>query len=964
MVLLSLMPCVCVSGRASNRARSFYYNLSMEYRNPTTDTEESDEIEDYTQTVIMSGHVELPYQSDLLEIEQVDLVFKQLLLSLSGGTMVLLFFSYTLRDSVERPVLLSWMGATLVLYIVRMLYVRTYQRLNSEQRAKQVRFWKLNFLIGTLLSGMAWGIGCVMLMPEDPVYEAFIVVVLAGLSAATGLTYAALRYGGILFIVPAMLPLIFYFAWNFNEVHFTMGILVFLYMLLVSASSYQMYLTTRATLELSSQKKDLIEQLKQSNKQTMKLNLSLQKQMVDRRQAEERFRRLSDASIEGVMIHDKGRIIDVNRRFIEMFGYSMEELRNINVIDLVAPESQDRIRSRIDIPQENVLKLFARHKDGSLFPIEVHGKDLPLGEATLRVVVIHDLSQRLATEKALSDEKERALVTLESIGDGVVTTDSDGNINYINPVAEDLTGWSMVEAMGHKLADIMHLSDQSTGEAIPDPVVECLTSLEKIYITGETILQGTQGTQRYSIEITVSPIRGSSGSILGTVLVFHDVTVLQTMAQQMSHQATHDALTGLINRIEFEHRLVDLITDAHKNDHEHAMCYLDLDEFKVVNDTSGHAAGDRLLQELSAQLEDCIRESDALARLGGDEFGVLLVNCPPGRAMEIAESMRERVKDYRMAWEEHVHDVGVSIGLVPITADSGELSEILREADSACYVAKDRGRNRVHAYEKDDVELARHHGTMQWMQKIQRALEQDNFLLYYQPIRDISIQTSSTWHAELLIRMVSNEGEIITPDHFLPAAERYHLMVDIDRWVISKALNMLARLKASIKPDTFLCAINLSGQSLSDDHILGFLISEIENSGLDPENLCFEITETSAIANIQYAQRFMSILRGMGCSFALDDFGSGLSSFAYLKRLPIDFLKIDGSFVRNILHDKTDYAMVKSIQQIGEVMGISTIAEFVESESVVQQLKILGVDYAQGYYLGEPASLSDLLKPD
>jgi diguanylate cyclase (GGDEF)-like protein/PAS domain S-box-containing protein len=934
----------------------------MEYRNPTTDAEQSDATEDYTQTIIISDSVELPSQPDLLEIEQVELVYKQLFLSLTGGSMVLLFFAYMLRDSVERPVLLAWLGTSLALYLVRMFYVYVYHKQSPDQRAGNIRFWKLNFTWGTMFSGLAWGIGSVLLMPEDPVYEAFIVLVIAGLCAATGLTYAALRYAGIAFIVPAMLPLVFYFAWHFNEVHFTLGILVFLYMVLVSASSYQMYLTTRDTLELSSQKKDLIEQLKRSNKQTMKLNLSLQKQIVDRRQAEERFRRLSDASIEGVMIHNKGRIIDVNRRFVEMFGYSLDELRNMDVLNLVASESQDRIKQRLEFPQDNVLKIFARHKNGSVFPIEVHGKDLPLGEATFRVVVFHDLSQRLATEKALSNEKERALVTLESIGDGVVTTDAEGYINYINPVAEDLAGWSVAEATGKKLTDIMRLTDQTSGKTIPDPVAECLASVEKVYITGETVLQGTHVSQQYSIEITVSPIRSVSGSIIGTVLVFHDVTVLQTMAQQMSHQATHDALTGLINRIEFEHRLVDLITDAHKKNHEHAMCYLDLDEFKVVNDTSGHAAGDRLLQELSSLLESCIRESDALARLGGDEFGVLLANCPLPRAMEIAESMREAVKEYRMPWEEHVHDVGVSIGLVPITAESGELSDILREADSACYVAKDRGRNRVHTYEKDDVELARHHGTMRWMQKIQRALEEDAFQLYYQPIRNTSLQNNSAWHAELLIRMVSGDGEIITPDHFLPAAERYHLMVDIDRWVISNALPMLARIKNSIKPETFLCALNLSGQSLSDDHVLGFLVNEIETSGLEPENLCFEITETSAIANIQYAQRFMSILRGMGCSFALDDFGSGLSSFAYLKRLPIDFLKIDGSFVHNILHDETDYAMVKSIQQIGEVMGIRTIAEFVESESIVQQLQLLGVDFAQGYYVGEPAPLTDLFK--
>ncbi|HID49227.1 MAG TPA: PAS domain S-box protein [Chromatiales bacterium] len=605
----------------------------MQYPKPVTDTEPPDRKEDFTQTLIIPGEEapQLPVQADALEVEQVELVYKQLFVSLAGGTMVLLFFSYVLRDSVSRPVMLAWLGVSLVVYLGRMGLVLLYYRRPLAERVRRLRFWKLNFYLGTLISGALWGAGGVLLLPVDPVYEAFVILVIAGLSAATGLVYSAMRNGGITFIVPATLPLVFYFAWHFTEVHFSIGVLIFVFMVLVSISSYQMYLTTRDTLKLSSQKKELIEQLRQANQQTMKLNLSLQKQIVDRRQAEERFRRLSDASIEGVLIHDKGRILDVNRRFVEMFGYSMEELRNLNVLELVAPESRDRVRQRLENPRDNLLKLFARHKDGHIFPVEIHGKDLPLGEATLRVVVIQDLSQRLATEKALSTEKERALVTLESIGDGVITTDARGNITYMNPVAEDMTGWSMADAMGKKLADIMQLADQTSNNPIPDPVAECLVSQKKVYITGDTILKGTQGSQQYSIEITVSPIRDTAGSILGTVLVFHDVTVLQTMAQQMSHQATHDALTGLINRIEFEHRLVDLITDAHQHDHQHAMCYLDLDEFKVVNDTSGHAAGDRLLQELSSRLEDCIRESDTLARLGGDEFGVLLANCPgPG----------------------------------------------------------------------------------------------------------------------------------------------------------------------------------------------------------------------------------------------------------------------------------------------------------------------------------------------
>jgi diguanylate cyclase (GGDEF)-like protein len=429
----------------------------------------------------------------------------------------------------------------------------------------------------------------------------------------------------------------------------------------------------------------------------------------------------------------------------------------------------------------------------------------------------------------------------------------------------------------------------------------------------------------------------------------------------MSHQATHDALTGLFNRQEFENRLVSLLESVRHDGRHHALLYLDLDAFKVINDTSGHAAGDHFLQELAAKLEECIRDTDTLARLGSDEFGVILTGCPTRRAKKIADEIRETIKNYRLVWDDHVHGVGVSIGLVPINKDSGDISDILRDADSACYIAKDLGRNRVHVYKKDDADLARHHGTMRWMQRIRLALQEDSFRLYYQPIRDVALSDYSTWHAELLIRMVNAKGDIIEPKHFVPAAERYHLMVDIDQWVIKHTLEVLPRLAEYAAPKRLICAINLSGQSLSDDRFLSYLIGEIKKLDLESVNLCFEITETAAIANFEHAQRFISILREMGCTFALDDFGSGLSSFAYLKHLSVDYLKIDGSFVRNISHDDTDYAMVKSIQQIGNVMGIKTIAEFVESPDVIQRLQALGVDYMQGREIGEPVPLDELL---
>ena len=900
-------------------------------------------------------------KSNLLELEQVGLIYKQSFLSLFGAIGVLLFFAYVLKEQDDPVWLTHWLGAILLIYLLRIGLSFFYLRLSSSLSTRYLAIWKNSFLLGSMLAGIAWGAGCVLLMPSSPLHQAFIVVVVGGVCAVAAMTHSALRFAGLLFVLPAMLPLAIYFLLSGGVIYAGIGILLMIFIILISVASHYLYKIVCQNFEIVHQNKSLINELRKSNTEALRLNMEMKRENIERRNAEERFKRLSDASNEGIIIQNQDTVVDVNKKLANMLGFDVSELIGIDTLQVIAEESRDSLRHNLFRPDGKSYQVMAQCKDGSRIPVTLQCKDFPVGDMSLQVVVMQDLSEQLAVESALSNEKERALVTLESIGDGVVTTNAGGIINYINPVTEQLSGWNKKDAVGKYLADIIKLTDQHSGEVVTDPVSNCLISEKSVNISGETILQGTRSSQKYSIEVTISPIRDSQREIIGTVLVFHDVTVLQTMAQQMSHQATHDALTGLINRQEFENRLVSLLDSVKMTGRQHAMLYLDLDEFKVVNDTSGHAAGDQLLQELSGRLEECIRDTDILARLGGDEFGILLAGCPIRRAKKIAEDIRETIRDYRMAWGDHIHGVGVSIGLVPVNADSGEISDILRDADSACYVAKDRGRNRVHVYEKDDAELARHHGTMRWMHRIRNALHKNDFCLYYQPIRDVSLNDDSTWHAELLVRMIGDSGEIISPKHFIPAAERYHLMVDIDNWVIHHTLQQLPQLAKQLAPKRLLCSINLSGQSLSDDHFLSYLVNEVDKMDFEPANLCFEITETAAIANFDHAQRFISIMRGMGCSFALDDFGSGLSSFGYLKRLSVDYLKIDGSFIRNISHDETDYAMVKSIQQIGNVMGIKTIAEFVESPGIVRHLQSLGVDFVQGYALGEPLPLDDLL---
>ena len=434
---------------------------------------------------------------------------------------------------------------------------------------------------------------------------------------------------------------------------------------------------------------------------------------------------------------------------------------------------------------------------------------------------------------------------------------------------------------------------------------------------------------------------------------------IEGMTGELSYQASHDMLTGLINRREFEARLEKAVADVRRNGRNHVLCYMDLDEFKVVNDTCGHVAGDALLQNLAKHLEGKIRSTDTISRLGGDEFGLLLPLCNIDKAREIANKLREIIKSFQFVWGGKSFDIGVSIGLVEINTNMRTLNDILKAADSACYVAKDLGKNRIHIYQDDDIQLTQRLGDMHSAQAVQKSLADDRFVLFAQEIR--SNHTSKIkWHGEFLVRMLGENDEIIPPDKFIPAAERYHLMVDLDKWIINKAFRYIKQLEEKYD-GAVLCAINLSGQSICDHDFLNYVVSELDASGVLPNSVCFEITETAIVSNFFYAEKLLENLKGMGCSFSLDDFGSGLSSFGYLKKLMVDYLKIDGSFVKSMLDDDKDYALVKSINQVGQEMGMKTIAEFVENETLHKALIDMNVDFSQGYGISKPVPLDSLV---
>jgi diguanylate cyclase (GGDEF)-like protein/PAS domain S-box-containing protein len=570
----------------------------------------------------------------------------------------------------------------------------------------------------------------------------------------------------------------------------------------------------------------------------------------------------------------------------------------------------------------------------------------------LRLVGVElDITERKLYEEALFREKESAQITLQSIGDGVITTDAKGVIDYVNPVAEALTGWRLEDGQGRAIEEIFRAFHEETCEPLENPLAVAIRRTRSIKSVRPMLLIRRDGNEIY-VESTASPIRDGSGAVCGGVLVFHDVSEARELNRRLSYHASHDVLTGLVNRREFENRMERALKSAKARETSYALCYLDLDQFKIVNDTCGHSAGDALLGQVGGLLKSKVRWRDTLARLGGDEFGILLESCSLDEAMRTAEALREAVRNFKFTWEERTFRLGASIGVVPLSADNADVASVLSAADSACQAAKEAGRNRVHSFEENDIDLMRRRREMQWAARINNALEESRFELFRQTILPLQKPEVGA-HYELLLRMRDEAGKVVSPDNFMTAAERYGITPNIDRWVIENAFRWLVS-EADERANLGMCSINLSGQSLGDDKFLPYVIDQFQRSGLDATKICFEITETAAIASFSQANRFIQALKELGCKFALDDFGTGLSSFGYLKHFPVDYLKIDGSFVKEILHDPIDREMVRSINEIGHLTGKQTIAEFAENLEIINMLRSLGVDYAQGYGVSQP----------
>jgi diguanylate cyclase (GGDEF)-like protein/PAS domain S-box-containing protein len=568
-----------------------------------------------------------------------------------------------------------------------------------------------------------------------------------------------------------------------------------------------------------------------------------------------------------------------------------------------------------------------------------------------------DETRRLAEE--LAQQHELLRVTLQSIGDAVITTDALGNVVWLNPVAERMTGWHIAEAGGLPATSVFRVIDEEKREPAEHPVRACLAEGNVTASTGRIVLISRDGTE-FGIEDSAAPIRDDRGALLGVVLVFHDVTEARRLSGEMRYRASHDALTGLINRSEFEIRMRRVLQRTHAEKTVHALLYLDLDQFKIVNDTCGHTVGDRLLHEVAKLLGDVVRQTDTIARLGGDEFAVILERCSLEQAQGLAQQICDRMHHFRYAHEDWRFRIGVSIGLVPIDDRWTTPAAILQAADTSCYAAKENGRNRVQIWNDSDLALRERHGELQWTARIENALDHDGFVLYAQRIEAMRRPTGGV-RAEVLLRMAAGDGTLVPPGVFFPAAERFGLASRIDRWVLSKAIAWLGGPAASDRIEYL--SVNLTAASIGDRDFHGWLLATLSAAGPAMcSKLCFDVTESAAVTSLADASLFIGQVRALQVRVALDDFGAGASAFGYLKMLPVDFLKIDGQFVSSVTDSALDEVTVRCFVDVAKALGVETVAEMVATPAVFERLRELGIDYVQGFLVHHPAPIDTLLR--
>ncbi len=937
------------------------------------------------------------------QIEQIRLLYRNAPSAITVNVITGLVVTMVIWEHAPSPLIASWMVAVLLVAVLRIILVYRYRR--SINSSANLSHWAFLFSVGAAGAGVTWGvIGLFSPQYLDLPHQVFVAFAVGGMAMGALAMSGAFMPAYLAFVLPSVFPVSLGFLVQSGSTHLAMGLLTLVYGAALYLTGRNLNRSIVQSIRLSMERTTLIDTLTKANEQANATNRRLADEIRERqhmeaelRNREALYRGMFEKNTAVKLLIDpvSGVIVDANPAASNYYGYPLnkligEKIQNINM--LPCDQVLERMAWATARRQER-FEFQHRLASGEICDVEVYSGPIQFHGQQLLFSIIHDITKRKRAEHslqkmhaqlekrvqertaelaasntrlrqeiedrkqaehALLEEKERAQVTLHSIGDAVITTDANGIVDYINPVAETMTGWSLTEACSRPLDTIFRIIDEKSGDDIQNLAACCLREGHTIALTENATLI-SRAQQKHAIRASAAPIRDDNGVAFGVVLAFSDISETRQLAELLAHQATHDALTDLVTRREFERRVAHAVVGARRFGTKHALCYLDLDQFKVVNDTAGHVAGDTLLRQIADLLAQKIRSRDTLARLGGDEFGLLLNNCRLDNAYEIAKTLVGAVRDYRFLWKERTFQIGVSIGVAPISADSEDTGQLLSQADVACYTAKDQGRNRVHVYRHEDSEPARRHTEILRAAELRDALDKNRLCVYSQPIIDLASAHRNATHHELLLRLRDAEGKIVLPGSFIPPAERYGLIGSIDRWVIRTVFKSMSNGSGVLSKT--LITINLSGHSLSNAEFLEYVTNQFKNTRVAAPSICFEVTETAVIHNFNQAMRFITEMKERGCRFALDDFGSGVSSFSYLKRLPVDYLKIDGSFVKNILTDSADLAIVAAITQVGRTMGTKTIAECAETDAIVNQLEELGVDYAQGYALGDPQPL-------
>jgi diguanylate cyclase (GGDEF)-like protein/PAS domain S-box-containing protein len=663
---------------------------------------------------------------------------------------------------------------------------------------------------------------------------------------------------------------------------------------------------------------------------------------------------------EPVLVHGE-RIESINDAFLALLGLERPEALSRRLPELVSPDYAALVETNLSRrlagePAPDLTEVELSDAFGQVTRLELRATTVVSGASRLVLFAATEMMPVATGIFPAVRQDSRAQLALDSVGEGILTTDAQGRIEYMNRIAEELCGTSAAEAAGKTFGEVVSFVDDQDRRPLPDAVRQCIATGTRVTLGRRAVMLALATGEERSVELSAAPLKPPRGEVSGAAVVLHDVTDLRGLARQMSYQASHDALTGLVNRHEFERRLGDSIEGARGGQQSHIMCYLDLDRFKAVNDTSGHLAGDNMLREVAGLLKESVRDSDTVARLGGDEFGILLVGCPLEKARQIAGDICRAVNDYRFVWKDRIFSIGVSIGLVEVGRESGGLEDVMSAADSACYVAKQNDGSHVHVYSARDEAVARHSGEIQWLQRLQAALRDGHFELFAQRIVPAREGGTGGPALEVLLRLTDESGRRASPAEFMQAAERYRLMSLVDRWVVQTALAALSSGAIRLAPGKSL-AINLSGQTLGDPSFLEFVVETLDHTGVPPSQVCFEVTENSVVGNLELARRFIGVLHGMGCEFALDDFGNDLGSFVNLKNLSMDYIKIDGAFTRNLANDAVNQAMVAAIVRLARTLNFRLIAEQVEDPASLETARGMGIDFAQGFVIGRPEPL-------